>query len=621
MASITNEEIHRLVAGQTVASGFLGVVNRLPDQIAVRQRSADGGWAEWTYAQFAAEVAAWAGGLRQLGVEPGDRVVLMLRNTAEFHFVDVAAVFCGATPISIYNSSSPEQVAYLAGHSQAKVAVVEDAGLLERFLKVREELPGLKALVLLQDNGMRAGRDITLAAHLLAQSEPLNLADAASLVTPDSLATVIYTSGTTGPPKGVMISHRNVMWTVESLRRAFGPDMDLIGKRLVSYLPMAHIAERTVSHYNLVTQGREVSCCPDAGMLVPYLKEVHPHILFGVPRVWEKIHAAVTASLAADPPRAAMFDEAVATATPIGLARSWGESTPEQDRTWEVLQDTVFQSVKASLGLDQVEFGITGAAPIPRQLIEWYNAIGVPLSEIYGMSECTGPMTWIPTRIKPGTVGPAIPGCDVALAGDGEIICRGGNVVVGYLDDPSKTAEAIDDEGWLHSGDIGVLDDDGYVKVVDRKKELIITAGGKNISPANLEAAIKTLPLVGQACAVGDRRPFVAALVVLDPEVAPVWAKQRQIDYETLADLAIHPEVVAEIERGVADAMQPFNNAEQVKKLHIVGEEWLPDSDVLTPTSKLKRRGVHGRYAEEIERLYSGVSQSTPSGGSVNSTE
>jgi long-chain acyl-CoA synthetase len=620
MASIS-EEIHRLVAGQTVASGFLGVVNRLPDQIAVRQRSADGHWAEWTYAQFAGEVAAWAGGLRSLGVEPGDRVVLMLRNTAEFHFVDVGAVFCGATPISIYNSSSPEQVSYLAGHSKAKVAVVEDAGLLERFLKVREELPDLKATVLVQDNGIPPGGDVILAADLLARTKPVDLAEAASLVTPDSLATVIYTSGTTGPPKGVMISHRNVMWTVESLRRAFGPDIDLIGKRLVSYLPMAHIAERTVSHYNLVTQGREVSCCPDAAMLVPYLKEVHPNILFGVPRVWEKIHAAVTASMAVDPPRAAKFDEAVATAAPIGLARSWDESTPQQDRTWDVLQDTVFGPVKASLGLDQVEFGITGAAPIPRQLIEWYNAIGVPLSEIYGMSECTGPMTWIPKPIKPGTVGPAIPGCEVALAGDGEIICRGGNVVVGYLDDPAKTAEAIDDEGWLHSGDIGEVDEDGYVKVVDRKKELIITAGGKNISPANLEAALKTRPLVGQACAVGDRRPFVAALVVLDPEVAPVWAKQRQIDFETLADLAVHPEVVAEIERGVADVMQRFNSAERVKKVHIVGEEWLPDSDVLTPTSKLKRRGVHAHYAAEIDRLYSGISQSTPSGGSVNSTE
>jgi long-chain acyl-CoA synthetase len=593
-----------MVEGQTVASGFLNVVQRMPDSVALREKGPDGEWVQWTYREFADEVAACAAGLQDLGVQPGDRVVLMLRNTAAFHFVDIAAVFCGATPVSIYNSSSPEQVSYLAGHSKAKVAVTEDAGFLERFLKVRDELPGLRRLVMLNDNGLPAGADIRTAGDLFRHDQPVDLYESAGLVSPDSLATVIYTSGTTGPPKGVMLTHFNVMWTAESLRLAFGTNADLGGKRLVSYLPMAHIAERIVSHYSLSTQGREVSCCPDPGLLVSYLKEVRPNILFGVPRVWEKIHAALSASLSADPDRARKFEEAVAAATPIGLARSWGESTPEQDRTWTALQESVFSPVKASLGLDEAEFALTGAAPIPRPLIDWYNAIGVPLSEIYGMSECTGPMTWIPTRIKPGTVGPAIPGCDVGLADDGEIICRGGNVFAGYLDQPAKTAEAIDEDGWLHSGDIGEMDDDGYFKVVDRKKELIITAGGKNISPANLEAALKTIPLIGQACAIGDRRPFVSALVVLDPEVAPVWAKQNGIDYETLGALAGHPDAAAELERSVAEVMQRFNQAEQVKKIHIIGEEWLPDSDVLTPTSKLKRRGVHARYAAEIDALY-----------------
>jgi long-subunit acyl-CoA synthetase (AMP-forming) len=589
----TIEELHAAVEGQTLGTEFLRTVERASAQVALREKAPDGSWVEKTFAQYADGVAAAAAGLRAAGVEPGDRVVLMMRNIVDFHIVDLAAVFCGATPISIYNSSSPEQVAYLAGHCEAKVAVVEDDGFHERFLKVREELPALGEIV----NLAQGGRD-QLAGH-----GTLDLREAAEAVTPDTLATVIYTSGTTGPPKGVMISHHNVVYTAESLRRCFGPDLDLSGKRLVSYLPMAHIAERMTSHYSQLIQAYEVSSCPEPGLLAPYLKDVRPNIMFGVPRVWEKLHAGVVAAVSADPERKAKFDEAIAAATPIAAARAWGESTPEQDATWDFLQRAAFLPVRELIGLDQVDFAITGAAPIPRELLEWYQALGVPLSEIYGMSESSGPMTWTPQRIKPGTVGPAIPGCEVTLAEDGEVICRGGNVFEGYLNAPEKTAEALQD-GWLHTGDIGVVDDDGYFSIVDRKKELIITAGGKNISPANLEAALKLIPLVGQACAIGDQRPFVAALVVLDPEVAPAWARNAGIGALPLPELAEHPAVVEEIEKGLADVMAGFNNAERVKKVKVLGTEWLPDSEELTPTSKLKRRGIHARYTAEIESLY-----------------
>jgi long-chain acyl-CoA synthetase len=587
------EDLTRAVEGQTVATEFLRTVERASDQVALRERGPDDAWVERTYADYADEVAAVAAGLRAAGVEAGDRVVLLLRNIAAFHVVDMATVFCGATPISIYNSSSPEQVAYLAGHCEAKVAVVENDTFHERFLKVRDELPALGEIVNLASGG----------ADELAAHGRLDLADAAGAVTPESLATVIYTSGTTGPPKGVMISHFNVVYTAETLRRCFGEDVDLGGKRLVSYLPMAHIAERMTSHYLQAVQGYEVTSCPEPGLLSAYLKDVRPHIVFGVPRVWEKIHAGVSAALSADPEKKAQFDEGIAAAIPIAIDRSWGRSTPEQDATWDFLQDAAFRPIRELIGLDQVDFAITGAAPIPRELLEWFNAIGVPLSEIYGMSESSGPMTWTPHRLKPGTVGPAIPGCEVTLADDGEIICRGGNVFEGYLDAPEKTAEALHD-GWLHTGDIGTVDDDGYFKVVDRKKELIITAGGKNISPANLEAELKTIPLVGQAAAIGDGRPFVSALVVLDPEVAGAWAKGRGLGDLSLTELAEHPDVVAEVDQGLAEVMAGFNNAERVKKVKVLGTEWLPDSEELTPTSKLKRRGIHARYAEEIEALY-----------------
>jgi long-chain acyl-CoA synthetase len=368
---------------------------------------------------------------------------------------------------------------------------------------------------------------------------------------------------------------------------------------------MAHIAERMTSHYMQAINAYEITSCPDPSQIAAYLREVRPNIMFGVPRVWEKLHAGVMAAISADTTKAQQFVEGVEAAKPISIARAWDRSTEEQDATWDFLQAVAFDPVKVTLGLDQVEFAISGAAPITRDLLEWFNAIGVPLSEIYGMSESSGPMTWAPVRIKPGTVGPAIPGCDVVLGDDGEVICRGGNVFLGYLNDSEKTDEALSDGGWLHSGDIGETDKDGYFKIVDRKKELLITAGGKNISPANLEAALKTVPLVGQACAIGDQRPFVSALVVLDPEAAQVWARAHTIARSSLPELAENPDVIAEVEAGVTEAMKQFNNAERVKKVKILGEEWLPDSEELTPTSKLKRRGIHAKYAAEIEALYS----------------
>jgi long-chain acyl-CoA synthetase len=312
----------------------------------------------------------------------------------------------------------------------------------------------------------------------------------------------------------------------------------------------------------------------------------------------------VQAALGADPDKKAKFDEAVAAAIPISERRTFGKASTEDDATYAFLDENAFAGVRAMVGLDALEYAITGAAPIPAELISWYRAVGVPLSEIYGMSESTGPMTWEPTRVKAGTVGVAFPGTDCFLADDGEVCIRGGNVFAGYLDDPDKTAEALDPDGTLHSGDIGQFDDEGYLRIIDRKKELIITAGGKNISPANLEAELKMIPLVGQACAIGDQHPFVSALVVLDAEMAPVWAKKHGIEFDSLAELAAHPDVAAEIDRGLDVAMAGFNNAERVKKVKILAEEWLPDSEELTPTSKLKRRGIHAKYAEEINALY-----------------
>ncbi|HEX6418400.1 MAG TPA: AMP-dependent synthetase/ligase [Acidimicrobiales bacterium] len=589
------------VEGQTVANRWLETVAAHPDLVALRAKEGDG-WVETTYAELADRVARTAAGLRSLGVGPGDRVVLMMRNIPEFHVVDLATVFCGATPISIYNSSAPDQVAYLAGHSRAAVAVVEDMGFAERFTTVRERVPDLRHLVMLSDPQGLAGDGILPGDALTAGHDPIDLHEAAAALTPDTLATVIYTSGTTGPPKGVMLTHRNIVWTVQGYLDLVG--IDPAGFRAVSYLPMAHIAERMVTHYMAGIGGFEVTTCPDPSLIATYAREVHPQTMFGVPRVWEKIHAGVQAALAADPDAKARFDEAVAAATPIVERRTAGTATAEDEETWAFLDEVAFRNVRTLIGLDAVEFAVTGAAPIPPELITWFRAIGVPMSEVYGLSETSGPMTWDPYAVRVGTVGRAFPGVEVFLGEDGEVLCRGGNIFAGYLDDPEKTAAALEPDGTFHSGDIGVIDDDGYLRIIDRKKELIITAGGKNVSPANLEAALKTIPAVGQACTFGDARPFVGALIVLDPEIAPGWFAERGVEAGSIAELAADERAQAELQRAVEDVMRRFSNAERVKKVVVLADEWLPDSEELTPTSKLKRRSILAKYGDRIDALY-----------------
>jgi len=576
---VTIKEIDAAIAGQTVPGLFSTTVGARADEVALRWRSpgAESATNALTWAEYADRACRAAAGLQALGVRPGQRIVLMMRNRPEFHYADMGALLAGATPISIYNSSSPEQIEYLAGHSEAVAAIVGDVGMLERFLKVSSELPGLQKLILIDDPDGQAPADVVPFADLVSAA-PVDLEAATAAARPEDLLTLIYTSGTTGPPKGVMITHSNLCWVVESMSRATGEP--LAGWRQVSYLPMAHIAERLLTHYFHIAEGTDVTCCPEPTELVSYLREVRPEHFLGVPRVWEKIHAGITAAMAADPDKQAAFQRAIETG-----------------------DDAVLANVRAMVGLDGMRLALTGAAPIPRPVFDFFRSIGVPLSEVYGLSECTGPMTWS-RDVRAGTVGPPIPGQGLKILDDGEVCCRGGNVFAGYLKDPERTAEVLDDDGWLHSGDIGRLDEAGYVQIVDRKKELIITAGGKNISPANLEAAIKSYPLIGQACVVGDARPYITALIVLDPDVAPAWARSQGIEFASLADLAAHPDVRAEVERCVHEANTRFSQVEQIKKVAILPTEWPPDSDELTPTMKLKRRGVLAKYADEIEALY-----------------
>ncbi|HET7531427.1 MAG TPA: AMP-dependent synthetase/ligase [Mycobacteriales bacterium] len=578
---------------RNVPDGLLRHAREHGDDIAFRTLEGE----SWTWSDYLDRAARFAGGLRALGIRPGERIVLMLRNRLEFHVADVGALLAGATPISIYNSSSPEQISYLAGHCGAVLAVTEEGDYADRVLAAAAGLPALRQVVVV--GSAPAG---TTSYDAVADGEAIDVEEAVAAIDPTALLTVIYTSGTTGPPKGVMLDHTNVLAAFKGLMH-FLPDENPSEQRLVSYLPMAHIAERNVSHYNHLLWGGRVTPCADIADLGKYLVEVRPTILFGPPRVFEKLVAGIRSAVAARPAGDQQrFADALAVGRQVQQLRARGERLPEElAATWSFVDDVAFRPLRATVGLDACTVAFSGAAPIPVEVIDFLRDIGLEMSEVYGMSENTGGMTWEPRLVKSGRVGRAFPDTEVVTADDGEVLCRGAIVFKGYLDDPERTREALDDEGWLHTGDIGEFDDDGYLRIVDRKKELIITAGGKNVSPANIEAALKTIPLVGQAMAVGDNQPYLVALLTIDPDAATVRFPGR-----SLADVAADPEVRQEIAQAVADVNERFSRVEHVRRFVLLGEEWLPDSEVLTPTMKLKRRGVLATYGAQVAEMYAG---------------
>jgi long-chain acyl-CoA synthetase len=600
-ADITSDQLLQKVAGRTIPSLFVETVNQNGDAIALRAKDRDGEFYTLTWREYADRAARVATALASYDVKPGDRVVLMLKNRPEFHVADMGVLLAGATPISIYNSSAPEQIAYVINSAEAKLVIVDGTNFLDKVLSIRDHVPTLKHLVICDTNDETS--DSVVSFDSLLESEPVDLAAAASRITPEQTATIIYTSGTTGPPKGVVLTHQNICFALESY--CIRATVDLAHTTAVSYLPMAHQAERTLSHYMAAYKAMEITCCPEPTQLTAYLGAVHPTILFGVPRVFEKAYNGVNAFLSLDPEKRDKFNEGIEAARPIVAKLTRGEEVSDDERgMYEFLDAVAFKQVRELLGLDKIILAASGAAPCPPHVLEWFRIIGLNLSEIYGMSESSITMTWSPSHLKPSSVGPAMPGVELRLADDGEILTRGAHVFGGYYNDTEKTAETLDADGWLHTGDVGVLDEDGYLTIIDRKKELIITAGGKNISPSNIESSLKRHPLISQACVIGDNRPYISALLVIDAEAAPGWAAANGVAWSTMPAFLEESAVTAEISRFIKDNNQAFSNVEQVKKWTLLGDEWLPDGDELTPTSKLKRRSILTKYLSQIESMY-----------------
>jgi long-chain acyl-CoA synthetase len=587
----------REITTRNAIETFEATVERLGDQIAIR--TLDDSYTI-TWSALRGRVRAIAGGLAGLGVSKGEVVAIMLNNRPEFIPTDLAAVALGAVPFSIYQTSSVEQIEYLISDSGARVAIVEEA-FLERVEQVRKNVPALEEVIVVDAEGGTA----TLA-ELEAADPGFDYSPHVAQVELDDFLTLIYTSGTTGPPKGVQLTHRNLL--------ALGINVDGIidfpqtGGKVISWLPTAHIAERGAHYYLPIRHGLTVTICPDPRRIIEVLPQVRPTWFFAVPRIWEKLKAGLETMIAGLPEeRRAPVDRGLEAAIEKVRHEQAGEEVPADIGAAAAKADReMFATLRSHLGLEEAIAVNAGAAPTPREVLEFFHAIGIPVGELWGMSETCGVVTLNPPgRIRLGTVGPPIPGYELKLLEDGEILVRGPGNMAGYRNQPEKTAETIDDEGWLATGDIGELDEEGYLEIIDRKKELIINAAGKNMSPANIEAHLKTTsPLVGQAIAIGDRRPYNVALITLDPDFAPGWAKKHGIDADDLAALAEDERVIAAIQEAVDAANERMSRVEQIKKFRLLPVDWQPGGDELTPTMKLRRRPIAEKYAEQIEALY-----------------
>lgn len=606
-----------LVEGRTLPAALADTAVSAADHPAYsdKHRVPDGeAWRTVTWSQVRELALDVAGALIARGVRAGDTVAIMATNRIEHFVADIGACHAAATPMSIYNTLSPEQVAYVAGEAGPKVAVLESADHLARWGRALAEAPD--TLVVLVDAEAPADADagrFTTWDDFLAEGAAFRaeheaeVAARAGELTPDSPATILYTSGTTGNPKGVVLTHLNVLYEAQSTLEAAGLHEPQVG---VSYLPLAHIAERVLGLYGPQIQGSHMHAIGDPSGLLAALGEVHPTAFFGVPRVWEKIKTGISAKLAADPDPAnrQMVQDAMA----AGLA--WveaqevgGTMTPEIEQAYADAEAQILGFLKLLLGLDQVTWAGSAAAPMPIEVARFMAGLGLKVYDVYGMTETCGAITANgPEAFRLGKVGRATPGMEVRLGDDDEILVRGPVTTPGYHRQEEATRALIDEDGWVHTGDIGTLDDDGFFAVVDRKKELIITSAGKNIAPSNIENYLKESPVIGHAMAIGDNRQYVVAVLTLDGEVAPVIAQSMGIEFADLAELAQHPQILAMAQQAVDAANERLSRPEQVKAFELLPTEWTAESEELTPTLKLKRRVVNTKYSDVIDRLYGG---------------
>ena len=558
------------------------------------------------------EKAKYAGlGLMKLGMEKGDRVAIISENNPEWLYSDMGIMAVGGVSVGIYPTDSPSQVEYVVGHSGAKFYIAEDEEQLDKILEVRENLAHLKKIIVMDMEGLRHFKDPMVMSfdELLAMGKGLDERDPELfeklLQGPqaEDLAILIYTSGTTGPPKGAMLSHRNIL-SVMQMQHQVNPGFET--DEILSFLPLCHIAQRTVSVFNPLIVGYTINFVEELDTVPENIREVSPTVFFAVPRIWEKFYSSLVLTM-----RDSTRLEKLAFKWALGIGRKVSDyklrlSEPPVylKALFRVADWTVLRNLKKVIGLHKARYLLSGAAPISPDLLKFYHSLGLDMREVYGQTENCGPTSiHYDDDVKFGTVGRPLPGAEIRIGEDGEILLKGPHIFMGYFNDPEKTAETLVD-GWLHTGDVGRFDEDGHLIVSDRLKDIIITSGGKNITPSEIENQLKFSPYINDAVVIGDGRKYLTALIMIDDENVMEYAQENRIPFTTYASLTKAPEVIKLIQREVEEVNTKFARVETIKKFRLIDIQLTTDDDEITPTMKLKRKFVNEKFKEVIESMY-----------------
>jgi len=565
-----------------------------PSRVALRRRT-HAGWQDVTAAQFLDQVQSLAKGLIAAGIGHGDRIAIMSATRYEWTLADYAGWFVGATVVPIYETSSAEQVEWILSDSDCVGVFLEGDKHRDVFEQVADRVP-TKHVWVIEDGGVdelvASGGDV----------DDATVSDRRAAVGPDDIATIIYTSGTTGRPKGCVLTHKNIRFETDNVVGAMPDLFDAHGSTLL-FIPLAHVFGRVIE-IGCIESGTVLGHSADVKNIVNDLGEFQPTFLLSVPRVFEKVFNSAQMKATAEG-KGRIFDMAAATAIDYSKAQDTGGPGLPLKVKHFIFDKLVYGKLRAALG-GKVEYAVSGGAPLGARLGHFFRGIGVTILEGYGLTETSAASTInLPDAIRIGTVGRPMPGASVRIADDGEILLKGGQIFQGYWKNEKATAEVLESDGWFHSGDIGELDSEGFLKITGRKKELIVTAGGKNVAPAVLEDRIRANWLVSQCMVVGDNKPFIAALITLDIEALPAWLEQKGRPAETpLAELAEDPEILAEVQAAVDEGNKAVSNAEAIKKFHVLKVDWTEEGGQLTPSMKLKRNVVMGEFEQEVESLY-----------------
>lgn len=550
-------------------------------------------WESITWAEYVAAVNALAAKMIDLGLEAGEHVSLLGENRPEWCIADIAIQTAGAATVGVYTTSSAEQLAYHLRHSDSVGLILEDAEQLEKWLEIKDDFPEIRWVILMEEEpyeGVLQWADVVESGMMLYGRDPSVVDARLANIDPDATALFIYTSGTTGDPKGAMLSHTNLLWAIDALAEVAQVTHT---DELLSFLPLSHIVERLISVTAPLKYGYSVSFTENLDTVMENLREIRPTVLFAVPRIWEKINAFVELN---------MKDAHLLKR----MTYAWSSKALRKPRTsvhHVLAQLATFRILRYRLGLDRVRIAISGAAPIAPEILAYFRGLGIDIREGYGLTESTGLIAIHRENVVLGTVGPAFPGVEMKIADDGEILSRSPGNFIGYYKDPESTKEALAD-GWLHTGDVGSIDENGMLSITDRKKDIIITAGGKNIAPQKIENQLKSSIFINDAVVIGDRRRFVSALLVLDEDNVTHWAMERQLSYTTYTDLTRNEEVVELIEAEVAAVNSTLARVESIRKFIILPKRLYHEDGEVTATLKVKRSAIEQQYADEIEEMY-----------------